>query len=192
MSLVLHHSKSKGTAKLVLLGIANHEGDGGAWPSVATLMRYAHADRRTVQRAISRLVELGELQVLRQKGGNDLTTSAMRPNLYRVKVFCPHTCDGSAQHRLKHSALPGFEWTEPDPDIVDNFKPARKNAAPPVALTPPEPSTNYLTNLKKETRVISAAKVQLDPCPMKNGDPHVPHPIFGECEWCGEPNVARS
>lgn len=193
MSLVLHHSKSKGTAKLVLLGIANHEGDGGAWPAVATLMRYAHADRRTVQRAIERLVDLGELQVLRQKGGNDMTHSALRPNLYRVKVFCPHTCDGSSQHRLKHSALPGFEWTQPDFEAVDNFEPKRKNAAPPAAPTPPKPSTNLLTKNKKETLVIREAQTPpVGPCSMRNGEPHVPHPIFGECEWCGEPNVSRS
>lgn len=194
MSLVLHHSKSKGTAKLVLLGIANHEGDGGAWPSVATLMRYAHADRRTVQRAIERLVDMGELQVLRQKGGNDMTHSGLRPNLYRVRVFCPHTCDGSAQHRLKHSALPGFEWVEPDPEVVNNvvsnFEARRKNAAPPAAPTPPKPSTNSITQLKKETVVIREAKVSLAPCPDRNGQPHEIDRIFGDCIWCGGSDVS--
>ena len=29
------------TDKLVLIGIANHDGDGGSWPSIATLAMYA-------------------------------------------------------------------------------------------------------------------------------------------------------
>ena len=37
MSLVLHHSVAQPTHKLILLGIANHQGDGGAWPSIETL-----------------------------------------------------------------------------------------------------------------------------------------------------------
>jgi len=89
MSLVLHHSKARGTAKLVLIGVANHEGDGGAWPALATLMKYANVDRRNAQRALTKLVELGELQVLRQKGGNNLTHSAFRPNLYPCEPPMP-------------------------------------------------------------------------------------------------------
>jgi hypothetical protein len=34
---VLNHSKARGRAKLVLIGIANHLGDQGAWPSISTL-----------------------------------------------------------------------------------------------------------------------------------------------------------
>jgi hypothetical protein len=185
MSLVLHHSKSKGTAKLVLLGIANHEGDGGAWPSVATLMRYANMDRRNVQRAIQKLVEMGELQVLKQKGGNDMTNSALRPNLYRVKVFCPYTCDRSSQHKLKHSALPGFEWTEPDqpmsqPRVFDAAPPRGDNAAPPAAYTPPKPSLNSNTKVKEETLVIRAANMT-ERCIRPTG-----HLMTDEgCFWCG-------
>ena len=185
MSLVLHHSKSKGTAKLVLLGIANHEGDGGAWPSVATLMRYANMDRRNVQRAIQKLVEMGELQVLKQKGGNDLTHSALRPNLYRVKVFCPYTCDRSSQHKLKHSALPGFEWTEPDqpmhePRVVTAAPPSGVSAAPPAVYTPPKPSLNSSNKGKKETLVIRAAN--MTGCVRPAGHLMTDD---GECFWCG-------
>ncbi len=178
MSLVLHHSKSKGTAKLVLLGIANHEGDGGAWPAVATLMRYANMDRRSVQRAIQKLVEIGELQVLKQKGGNDMTHSAFRPNLYRVKVFCPYTCDRSSQHKLKHSALPGFEWIEPDQPMK---QPRVANAAPPAVPVTPEPSLNSNTKLKKETIVIRASEPSETACIYSTGHKMVD----GVCFWCG-------
>jgi hypothetical protein len=186
MSLVLHHSKSKGTAKLVLLGIANHEGDGGAWPAVATLMRYANMDRRSVQRAIQKLVEMGELQVLKQKGGNEMTHSALRPNLYRVKVFCPFTCDRSSQHKLKHSALPGFEWTEPDqpmnePRVVGDTPPRGASDAPPASSAPPKPSLNSNTKVKEETLVIRASVLQ-NRCIRQTGHLMTDD---GECFWCG-------
>ena len=59
ISLVLNHSKAKGTAKVVLIGIANHDGDGGSWPSHETLARYAQVDERNVRDAIKKLVDLG-------------------------------------------------------------------------------------------------------------------------------------
>lgn len=63
MSLVLNHSKATGRAKIVLLGIANHQGDEGSWPSIATLARYANASERSVKRDLKDLVELGELRI---------------------------------------------------------------------------------------------------------------------------------
>jgi hypothetical protein len=63
VALVLNKSKAQGRAKLVLIGIANHLGDHGAWPSIATLARYANASERSVKRDIQELVALGELKV---------------------------------------------------------------------------------------------------------------------------------
>lgn len=98
MAVSLHHSKTQGTTKLVLLGIANHEGDGGAWPSVATLARYAGGvNRRTVQRSIQELIDLGEISCIVNGGGH----GENRPNLYKVTLCCPSNCDGSTAHRKK-------------------------------------------------------------------------------------------
>lgn len=83
---VLRHSKAKGTEKVVLIGIANHDGDGGAWPSIETLSKYANVDRRSIQRAISNLVAMGELEVIPQGGGNRETRDDRRPNLYRIHL----------------------------------------------------------------------------------------------------------
>jgi hypothetical protein len=104
IAVCLHHSRASGTDKLVLLGIANHEGDGGAWPSVGTLARYANCTERNVQRSIANLIELGEVQVERQAGGNDGTRQDRRPNLYRVTVRCPGSCDGTSRHRVRGDA----------------------------------------------------------------------------------------
>lgn len=101
MSLVLHHSRATGTAKLVLLGIANHAGDGGAWPTVATLARYANVTERAVQLSIGKLVKLGELAVDRQGGGLGYLKHYERPNRYDVLIACPSTCDRTVNHRLR-------------------------------------------------------------------------------------------
>lgn len=99
LAVVLHHSRARGTAKLVLVGIANHDGDGGAYPSHATLARYANVDERNVRRAIDGLVSKGELAVQVQEGGDRDLADHRRPNRYRVLVACPSWCDRSPQHR---------------------------------------------------------------------------------------------
>lgn len=121
MAAVLHHSKATGTAKLVLLGIANHDGDGGAWPTVATLAKYANTSERGTQKAIARLVELGELRVDRQQGGTADYVDALRPNRYHVLVRCPTGCDGTTRHQVAGQAL----------TVVDNPLAHRVNVGSP-------------------------------------------------------------
>jgi hypothetical protein len=146
IAICLHHSKAAKTEKLVLLGIANHDGDGGAWPSVATLARYANCSERHVQRAIQSLVELGEIQVVDQAGGNEETRRDRRPNLYKVLVRCPVDCDGTSQHRTRGDAdgTPSNGATESDSrgDISGT------NGVTPVS---PEPS------LEPSSKPIAAA-----------------------------------
>lgn len=83
MTLVLNHSRATGRAKLVLIGIANHQGDQGAWPSIETLARYANASERSVIRDIQDLEALGELIVERNAAP---IRGQYRPNLYWVNV----------------------------------------------------------------------------------------------------------
>jgi hypothetical protein len=83
VSLVLNNSRATGRAKLVLLGIANHLGDHGAWPSISTLARYANASERSVKRDIQELVELGELKVELQ---NAPTKTQYKTNLYWITI----------------------------------------------------------------------------------------------------------
>jgi hypothetical protein len=83
VALVLNNSKATGRAKLVLLGIANHLGDQGAWPSISTLARYANASDRSVKRDIQELIELGELRVELQ---NAPTNHQYKTNLYWITI----------------------------------------------------------------------------------------------------------
>lgn len=99
LAAVLHHSRAKGTAKVIAIGIANHDGDGGAWPTIRTLAIYANADRSTVKRAIRQLVTLGEVRVHVQAGGPRDMEDTERPNRYDVLVECPEGCDRTTNHR---------------------------------------------------------------------------------------------
>jgi hypothetical protein len=83
ISLVLNNSRADGRAKLVLIGIANHHGDNGAWPSIATLARYANASERSIQRDIKHLQDLGEL-VVEVHGGE--TKGQYKSNKYWISI----------------------------------------------------------------------------------------------------------
>lgn len=100
MAIVLNHSRAKGAAKLVLLGIANHinPDNDGAWPSQAKLAGYANVSDRAVRDAVDQLVDLGELRY--QVAGGQ-STSQYKPNRYWLLLTCPLECDGTANHRTR-------------------------------------------------------------------------------------------
>jgi hypothetical protein len=81
MNAVWKHSKAEGRARLVLLAIADHQGEIGAWPSIATLSKMVNASERSVQRDISELVKLGELLV---EVNSAPTKTQYKSNLYWV------------------------------------------------------------------------------------------------------------
>lgn len=99
LAVVLNHSKSKGAAKIVLMGIANHLGpdaDEGAWPAQSRLARYANITERGTQKAIQQLVELGEIIVMEHAGKS---SGRNKPNRYLITLTCPATCDRSISHK---------------------------------------------------------------------------------------------
>jgi hypothetical protein len=106
VTVVLHHSRAEGTAKLVLWGIANHHSDAGAWPSIATLAKYAAVSERRVQQIIRELAELGEIYIDDQGG---LGQGQYKTNRYHILIQCPSDCDGSLNHKtgVKSGAIRG-------------------------------------------------------------------------------------
>jgi len=86
ISLVFDHSLSEGAARLVLLSIANHDGEGGSWPSIATIARESRKSESTVRRAIKELQDLGELVVHLNDGGTHKTRADRRPNRYEITI----------------------------------------------------------------------------------------------------------
>lgn len=101
IALCLHHSQAKGVDKLVLIGIANHEGDGGAYPAIATLELYSGVSRTRVKQALRTLQDLGEIVIHVQKGGSADCRPDRRPNRYDVLVRCPSDCDGTTKHKTR-------------------------------------------------------------------------------------------
>ncbi len=105
MAIALHHSRAKGAARTILVGIANHDGDGGAFPSMRSLAKYGAVDVRNARKHVARLVELKEIRVHLQ-GGNiiDKVTgkplpAELQPNRYDFLLVCPPWCDRTKQHR---------------------------------------------------------------------------------------------
>ena len=97
--------------KLILLGIANHDGDGGSWPSISTLARYGCCSTRTVQRELHRLTEEGFVTIELQAGGSARTRADRRPNLYRLNI--PGVVDNSS-----HGVTVGVTPTDSRGDIA--------------------------------------------------------------------------
>lgn len=156
LAVVLHHSRAKGTAKVVLLGIANHQGDGGSWPTITTLARYANVHPRNVQKAVAWLVSNGEVAVELQAGGTRDQADEDRPNRYDVTVTCPSWCDRSTNHRdtrrrQAHLGIGGGD-----------------SATPPLAIAPPPPVAN------------TPPKPSLEPTPPS------PPPLAAPCRVCGQ------
>jgi hypothetical protein len=122
VTVVLHHSQAEGSAKLVLWGIANHHSDHGAWPSIATLAKYANIQERRVQQIIRELAETGEIAIEEQGG---LGQRQYKTNRYHILIQCPADCDGSLQHKTGvHSVTnrgaiqsqTGVQPTAPEPN----------------------------------------------------------------------------
>lgn len=101
MAIALHHSRATGAAKIILIGIANHDGDGGAWPSIATLAKYGNVTPRAAQKAIEKLIALGEIHRHIQQGGTLHTPNHARPNRYTFTLVCPPGCDRTSAHRVR-------------------------------------------------------------------------------------------
>ena len=83
MNAVWRESKSDGRARLVLLAIADHQGEIGAWPSIKRLAMMVNSSERSVQRDIQHLQKIGELRVEFQ---NAPTAGQYKSNRYFVTL----------------------------------------------------------------------------------------------------------
>jgi hypothetical protein len=128
-------SRSTGSSFLVLLALADHAGaDGGdCYPSVARLAARCRVDERTVQRAIDKLIELGEV-VIEEEGGRANPGGRGRSNRYKL------TFRGRPQDGEKPVEEPRQSATLSAPET-----PA--SAPGKGGTTPPEPSVEPTTPL---------------------------------------------
>lgn len=155
MAIALNHSRAKGAARTILIGIANHDGDGGAWPSVSTLARYANVSRSAAQRAVAQLEQLHEVRRHVQAGGLPSMAEYERPNRYEFLLTCPPDCDRSRRHRTQSFNPPELDMEDP----AAPTRPGSAHAAPPAAPTRPEPSFNPpSTKTEKKSHVLERAR----------------------------------
>lgn len=157
-AIAMNHSRATGTARLVLFGIASHDGDGGAWPSIATLARYANVTPRNVQKAVAQLEELREVRRHVQRGGTSSTDEFRRPNLYEFILMCPHDCDRSKSHRTRRSAGPARLDIAETTDPLSVATPPVGSDTRPLSVATPELPTNHPSTSKKETYVPERAR----------------------------------
>lgn len=100
LSAVLHHSRARGTAKMVMVAIAWHTNDNpelGCWPSQETIAKYANTTIRTVQRSLDHLEDIGELEI--ETHGGLSYSGAATTNRYFIRLDCPPGCDNTLWHR---------------------------------------------------------------------------------------------
>lgn len=129
----LHQQLESQRAKLILIGICNHDGDGGSWPSIATLARYAACSPRTVKRLLKELEDDGWITIHRNEGGTRNTRADKRTNLYVVNYERGDRADTSRAARGDKPAPRGDTVDTPRGDTAMSpelpIEPSKKNPA---------------------------------------------------------------
>jgi Helix-turn-helix domain len=139
MSQVWAHSKSTGSARLVLLAIADFADDHGkAYPSVETLAKKAAISERTAQYAIRELVTLGELCVEENAGRRGCNLYGVQ-NLQGCKTQRKGVQDTTDKGcKIEHK---GVQTVAPEPSGTVSrtvSEPSLSNVSPPVHLVTSE------------------------------------------------------
>lgn len=114
LTVVFQHAPFAGRDKLILLAIANHDGDAGAFPAISTLARVGNCSVASVKRSLATLETSGAIIKHVQKGGMNVPDYA-RTNLYEVMVECPPNCDKTRKHKPIDKDLPASSmlWINP-------------------------------------------------------------------------------
>jgi hypothetical protein len=150
---VLQHSPTSGNAKVILLGLANHAHPDGssAYPSVATLARYARVDHRTVQRQLRALERDGHVE---RTGVGPAGQTCWRvvlpcPKGGRQSATPPADCQGGAVVTLGAAPVPPppVAPVPPEPSVKPSLKPSdpptpRRGAHDGDELLPTKPTGN--------------------------------------------------
>lgn len=155
-SWVIEHSKSKGSARLVLLMIANHaHADGtNAFPSVTTLAKECLMSDRQITRIIQALEASGELQIDRSAGRRSHRYSLLLMTSNPDKMSPLPVPNHDKLSGLNGDKMSGLEAGNPDisgsnPDIAMSYEPSlepKERNTPSGALcavspTSPDPSS---------------------------------------------------
>ncbi|MEW2299206.1 helix-turn-helix domain-containing protein [Streptomyces sp. NPDC006655] len=128
------HSRSKGTARMVLALIADRCLDGRcvAYASVPTLMKRANASRTAVRDALAKLVAIGELVPLADRKGPRGETYYHL--LDAARFLAEQAAEGDRNPALQGDRIPTPEGSESDPagclDGGPESEPGERNPTP--------------------------------------------------------------
>lgn len=154
-AIVMNHSKATGAARLVLWGIASHDGDGGSYPAMASLARYANINVRNTRIAVRRLEELGEIRTVTNGGALPGRPGIYQPNRYEILVRCPYFCDGTKHHRDSRKPLFSEDAGDLSSAVAGDLSSAVADCIPGGSLATSELSFNQPQQLKRKTLVNS-------------------------------------
>ncbi len=175
MSWVLNHSPTKGTEKIVLLGLANHaDADGNnAYPSVARLATYANVTERAVQMALRELEKSGHIVRQFQAGGSAKQRADRRPNLYSVITnngvkYATSRSENGVKPTAERGEVHGTDGVKPtapetslEPSLEPSIYPALSehlcnllaDGIESSGFTRPEVTANWIKDMEKLLRI---------------------------------------
>ncbi|MGW0137501.1 helix-turn-helix domain-containing protein [Streptomyces calvus] len=143
---VWEHSSSRGTARLVLLSIADRVPDEqcAAWASLASLVERTNASRTAVRDALTSLTESGELNVLDHLQGPQRTTAYRLP---RAAAWLAKVAE--ARHEDPDAYVEPPTGSDPAPELDE--KRLRRHGIWPKVGTDNAPSRRNPTGAKSGT-----------------------------------------
>lgn len=144
MQSVWEQSQSTGSARMILLAIADCANDEGlAWPSLSTIATKANVDRRTVMRCLGKLEVSGELERV-SHGGRSGNGGASNQYVVRPEVgHLPAPKVGASDPHLADSEV-GASDTKVganETKVGAQCPPNRKEPPEPRAFAAPPPKT---------------------------------------------------
>lgn len=108
LSAVFEHSTAKGSARLVLLSIANHVNDEGiAYAGIQTYVREGRISERAARDAVRQLESLGEIEAVGVHPQYRTTLYALRVGQFLQGQMLPHGANGGAKSAPEPKAAVG-------------------------------------------------------------------------------------
>jgi hypothetical protein len=174
---VWEHSSSRGTARLVLLSIADRVVDEQcvAWASLSSLAKRTRASLSTVREAIGRLVEGGELEQL------DDLTGPQRSTVYRLPLAARAVAQALREQQEADS-------DEVSPDESEATLPLRISALRRCGIRPREVPESPAR--ARKPAVPETGRSRRKPAPRRTGNRHLGVPETGT-QNRSEPDLNR-
>jgi DNA-binding MarR family transcriptional regulator len=162
---VWEHSSSRGTARLVLLSIADRVADAQciSWASLSSLAKRTRASVSTVREAIDRLVDAGELEQL------DDLTGPQRSTVYRLPLAAKAVAEAA---REQDEPADQASADEPEADLPLRISALRRCGIRPREV-PESPARG------RKPAVAETGRSRRKPAPRRNGNRHSDVPETG-------------